>query len=254
RSPVSPKKSTIFLASVILGFLLPLVCLYIKFLLDNKIHSRKDIEEKFSAPILGEIPTSDDPIVKDNDRSSLAEAFRIFRTNIAFMLGAKKDSAVIFVTSTTSGEGKSFVSTNLSRILAMSGKNVLLIGADIRSPKVLDYLGLSHLQHTNIGITQYLINPEMPVENIIIKKPAPYDFDIIYSGYIAPNPAELLMNGHFNEVIEFGRTHYDFVIVDTAPVSLVTDTLLIAENADLTIYVTRANYLDKRLLNVPKEL
>jgi capsular exopolysaccharide synthesis family protein len=252
--PVSPRKGIVLLGALVAGFLIPFGILYLKFLMDNKVHSRKDIEEKFKAPILGEIPASDDPVVKDNDRSSLAEAFRILRTNISFMLGAKKDSAVIFVTSTTSGEGKSFVSTNLSRILAMSGKRALLIGADIRSPKVLDYLGLSHLQHTNIGITQYLINPDMPVDNIIIRKPAPYDFDIIYSGYIAPNPAELLMNGHFKEVIEYGREHYDFVIVDTAPVSLVTDTLLISEFADLTMYVTRANYLDKRLLNVPKEL
>src|SRR5690606_6733048 len=126
--PVSPKKSMVLVGAFVLGLLIPFVSLYLKFLLDNKIHSRKDIEEKFNSPILGEIPTSDDPIVKDNDRSSLAEAFRILRTNIAFMLGSKKDSAVIFVTSTTSGEGKSFVSTNLSRILAMSGKKVLLIG------------------------------------------------------------------------------------------------------------------------------
>ena len=250
--PVAPRGLVVLFGSLIFGFLVPFSVLYLKFLLDNKIHSRKDIEEKFNAPILGELPTSDDPIVRDNDRSALAEAFRILRTNVAFMLGKKKDSAVIFVTSTTSGEGKSFVTTNLSRILSMSGKRVLLIGADIRSPKVLDYLGLSHIQHTNIGITQYLINPEMPVDNIIIMKPSPYDFDIVYSGYIAPNPAELLMNGHFKDIIEFGRQNYDFVLVDTAPVSLVTDTLLISEHADMTIYVARANYLDKRLLNVPK--
>ena len=252
--PIAPKKSIVLLGAFILGLLIPFVVLYLKFLLDNKVHSRKDVEEFFNAPILGEIPSSDETVVKDNDRSSLAEAFRILRTNIAFMLDAKKKSSVIFVTSTTSGEGKSFVSTNLSRILSMSGKRVLLLGADIRSPKVLDYLGLSYLQHTNIGITQYLINPDMDIENIIIKKPESYQFDIIYSGYIAPNPAELLMNGHFDSIINYGREHYDYVIVDTAPVSLVTDTLLIADQADLTVYVTRANYLDKRLLNVPKEL
>src|SRR5690606_21425755 len=181
---------------------------------------------------------------------------RILRTNIAFMLGSSKkdESSVIYVTSTTAGEGKSFIATNLAKILSMSGKKVLLIGADIRSPKVLDYLGLSHLQHTNIGISQYLVNPEMSVSSIVIQKPQPYDFDIIYSGYIAPNPAELLMNGHFADLIAYGRMQYDFVIVDTAPVSMVTDTLLIAEHADMTIFVTRANYLDKRLLNIPKEL
>src|SRR5690606_1157267 len=184
------------------------------------------------------------------------EAFRILRTNMNFMFGAdqKASSKVVFVTSTISGEGKSFVTTNLAQILSMSGKKVVLIGADIRSPKVLDYLGLSHLQHTNVGITQFLINPDMDVDNIIIKKPGNYDFDVIYSGYIAPNPAELLMNGHFDDVIKYAREHYDYILVDTAPVSLVTDTLLIAHNADLTLYVSRVNFLDKRLLQVPREL
>src|SRR5690606_29192587 len=133
RAPVAPRKMMIILGAFTIGVLIPLGILYIKFLLDNKIHSRKDIEEQFSAPILGELPRSEDPIVKEDDRSSLAEAFRILRTNIAFMLGNKNKTGVIFVTSTTSGEGKSFVSTNLSRVLAMSGKKVLLIGADIRS-------------------------------------------------------------------------------------------------------------------------
>lgn len=252
--PVAPKKSIILLIAFIIGLIIPFVILYIKFLLDDKIHSRKDIEDFLSTPILAEIPSSKESSIKENDRSSLAESFRILRTNISFMLGFKKESSVIFVTSTTSGEGKSFVSTNLSRILAMSGKKVLLLGADIRSPKVLDYLGLSYLQHTNIGITQYLINPDMDIDNIIIKKPESYQFDIIYSGYVAPNPAELLMNGYFNNIIQYGRKNYDYVIVDTAPVSLVTDTLLIADNADLTIYVSRANYLEKKMLNVPKEL
>src|SRR5690606_22838244 len=231
--PVSPKKGVIILGSLIFGFIIPFAILYIKFLLDNKVQSRRDVEAEFPAPILGEIPSSEYPIIKENDRSSLAEAIRILRTNISFMLTKKKgESSVIYVTSTTSGEGKSFIATNLAKILAMSGKKVLLLGADIRSPKVLDYLGLSHLQHTNIGITQYLINPDMPIDQIIIRKPAPYDFDIIYSGYIAPNPAELLLNGHFSEIIEYGRDNYDYVIVDTAPVSLVTDTILISEFAD----------------------
>src|SRR5690606_29258621 len=199
---------------------------------------------------------SEHPIIEENDRSSLAEAIRILRTNISFMLGAakKNESAVLYVTSTTSGEGKSFIATNLAKILSMSGKKVLLLGADIRSPKVLDYLGLSHLQHTNIGITQYLVNPEMSVSNIVIEKPAPYNFDIIYSGYIAPNPAELRMNVHLAVLITNGRMQYDYVIVATARVSMVTDPLLIAEHANMTLYVTRANYLDRRLLNIPKEL
>ncbi|MDR0229096.1 MAG: polysaccharide biosynthesis tyrosine autokinase [Flavobacteriaceae bacterium] len=252
--PVAPKKSIILLASLILGFLIPFTSLYLKFLLDNKIHSKKEIESILGTPVISEIPVSEDPIIKENDRSSLAEAFRILRTNISFMLGAKQNNAIIYVTSTTKGEGKSFVSTNLSRILTASNKRVLLIGADIRSPKILEYLNITHYQHTNIGITQYLLNPDMDIENIIIKKPDNYQFDIIYSGFIAPNPGDLLVNGHFKDIIEYGRAHYDYVVVDTAPVALVTDTLLISEHADITLYVTRANYLDRRMLDIPKEL
>src|SRR5690606_16766987 len=127
--PVSPKKQIVILGAMILGLLIPFAVLYIKFLLDNKVQSRRDVEAEFPAPILGEIPSSEEPIIKDNDRSSLAEAIRILRTNISFMLSKKKgESAVIYVTSTTSGEGKSFIATNLSKILAMSGKKVLLLG------------------------------------------------------------------------------------------------------------------------------
>lgn len=252
--PVAPKNAIILLAAFIIGLLIPFVIVYLKTLLDNKVHTRKDVEAILPVPVLGEVPKSDVSKIVENDRSSLAEAFRILRTNISFMLGNKKDSAVLFVTSTTSGEGKSFVSTNLAGILALSGKRVLLLGADIRSPKVLDYLGISEYKHTNIGITQFLINPDMDIENIILQKPADYKFDVIYSGYVAPNPAELLMTGYFDKIIEYSRANYDYIIVDTAPVGLVTDTLLIAHNADLTLYVTRAGYLDKRMLHIPKEL
>src|SRR5690606_38185326 len=120
--PVAPKKSIVLLGALILGFIIPFIILYIKFLLDSKIQSRRDIENQFPAPILGEIPTSEYPIIKENDRSSLAEAIRILRTNISFMLTKEKgESVVIYVTSTTSGEGKSFIATNLAKILAMSG-------------------------------------------------------------------------------------------------------------------------------------
>src|SRR5690606_7003920 len=132
--PVAPRKMIVLMSAMIAGLLIPFGVLYFKFLLDNKVHSRKDIEEALGAPILGEIPASEHPIIEENDRSSLAEAIRILRTNISFMLGAakKNESAVLYVTSTTSGEGKSFIATNLAKILSMSGKKVLLLGADIR--------------------------------------------------------------------------------------------------------------------------
>lgn len=254
RGPISPVAKDYYLVGFALGIAFPMGILFFKFMLDNKVGSRRDVEERFSAPIVGEIPSAQITTIHENDRSPLAEAFRILRTNMAFMLGGKQDAATLFVTSTTWGEGKTFVATNLARILSLSAKRVLLVGADIRSPKVLDYLDLSHLETSHTGITEYLINQEMDVEQIVIKKPEHYEFDVIPVGYIAPNPAEILMNGRFKNIIAYGRMHYDYVIVDTAPVSLVTDTLLIADDADITLFVVRAHFLDKRLLSIPAEL
>lgn len=254
KVPVSPKKSIIFLGALILGFVIPFICIYIYKLLNNTVNSKEEVEDIVGAPIAGQVPKSNITILENNDNSSAAEAFRILRTNVNFLLKNSTDPQTIYITSTTSGEGKSFISTNLAQILTMSGKSVLLIGADIRSPKVLDYLGITDQYINKYGVTEYLISQDVSIDNIIIKKPAHYKFDVIYSGQIAPNPSELLMNGRFEDIVKYGKEHYDYVIVDTAPVSLVTDTLLIANQADITMYVVRANYLDKRMLAIPKDL
>ena len=254
KTPISPKKSIILLGALILGFVIPFVCIYIYKLLNNNVNSKEEVEDIVGAPIAGQVPKSNISILENNDNSSAAEAFRILRTNVNFLMKNSKDSQCIFITSTTSGEGKSFISTNLAQILTMSGKSVLLIGADIRSPKVLDYLGIADEYRHKYGVTEYLISQDVAIDNIIIKKPAHYKFDVIHSGQIAPNPSELLMNGRFDDIIKYGKEHYDYVLVDTAPVSLVTDTLLIANQADITMYVVRANYLDKRMLAIPKDL
>ncbi|GGE91634.1 capsular exopolysaccharide family [Chishuiella changwenlii] len=254
KIPVAPKKIIILGAALILGFLIPFIIIYIYKLLNNTVHSKEDVEKAVGAPIAGQIPKSNISIIENNDNSSASEAFRILRTNINFLLKNTNDSKAIFITSTTSGEGKSFVSTNFAQILTMSGKSVLLIGADIRSPKVLDYLGITSEYNHRYGVTEYLSSKDVSMDDIIIKKPANYKFDVIYSGQIAPNPSELLMNGRFDEIVQYGKQHYDYVLVDTAPVSLVTDTLLLTESADLTMYVVRAHYLDKRMLAVPREM
>ena len=249
--PISPKLSYVMLIALAMGIALPIGMIYLYQLLNNKVMDQEDLETLTQVPILGEIPLSVHTELEENDRSSLAEAIRILRTNIAFMVGKQKSGTVVYLTSTTSGEGKSFLATNLAKLLAASGKKTLLVGADIRSPKVLNYLGLSHLKYTHKGISEYLMEEDLTLENIVIKKPKPYHFDIIFSGFIAPNPAELLMKERFGEMIEAVREDYDFIVVDTAPVGMVTDTLLISEYADLTIYVLRSNYLDRRMLHVP---
>jgi capsular exopolysaccharide synthesis family protein len=249
--PVAPKGNIIYLAALLFGLLIPFGVIYVLTLLDNKVHSRKDLEFMVKAPILGDVPNTKSGnkiVVSDTDRSSIAESFRLLRTNINFMLtGVKEGGKTIFVTSTIGGEGKTFVSINLAAVLALTDKKVLLIGADIRKPKIGDYLDLKYEK----GLTHYLMDNALKVTDII-ESVSNANFDFIGSNLIPPNPSELLMNGRFEEVLDYGKQHYDYVIVDTAPVNLVTDTLLLSHLADMFIYVVRANYLDKRLLSIPK--
>jgi capsular exopolysaccharide synthesis family protein len=249
--PVAPKRNIIYLAALLLGLLIPFGVIYVRSLIDNKIHTRKDVESVVKAPILGDVPKTKSAkkiVVSDSDRSSIAESFRLLRTNINFMLtGVKEGGKTIFITSTISGEGKTFVAINLAAVLSLTNKKVLLIGADIRKPKIGDYLELTYEK----GLTHYLIDNDLKITDII-KSVSELNFDFIGSNLIPPNPSELLMNGRFEDVLAYGKQHYDYVIVDTAPVNLVTDTLLLSHLADMFIFVVRANYLDKRLLSIPK--
>ncbi|MFZ3273366.1 MAG: polysaccharide biosynthesis tyrosine autokinase [Lutibacter sp.] len=251
NAPVAPKRNIIYLAALLLGLLIPFGAIYILTLIDNKLHTRKDLESVVKAPILGDIPKTNSErkiVVSDSDRSSVAESFRLLRTNINFMLtGVKDGGKTIFITSTISGEGKTFVSINLAAVLSLTDKKVLLVGADIRKPKIGDYLELKYEK----GLTHYLMDKTLKVTDII-ESVSEVNFDFISSNLIPPNPSELLMNGRFDDVLAYGKQHYDYVIVDTAPVNLVTDTLLLSHLADMFIYVVRANYLDKRLLSIPK--
>jgi len=254
KLPVSPRHKIIYLVGLLLGLLIPFIIIYVRDLFDTKIHGRKELEDKLDIPILGDIPKvnveSEKIIVKD-DRSSIAEAFRLLRTNLDFMLAKKNTSCKsIFVTSTLSNEGKSFIAINLAKTLAFSDKKVLLIEMDLRVPKIGEYMGLKN----KIGLTHYITNQELTINDIIISYSKINNLDIIRSGVIPPNPAELLMNNRVGQLFEEAKKKYDYIVVDTAPVSLVTDTLLLSNYADLFIYTVRANYLDKRLLNIPKTL
>ncbi|WP_291122115.1 GumC family protein, partial [Empedobacter sp. UBA7620] len=166
KIPVSPKKSIILLGALILGLVIPFICIYIYKLLNNNVNSKEDVEDAVGAPIAGQVPKSDISIIEQNDNSSVAEAFRILRTNMNFLLKNSTDPQSIYITSTTSGEGKTFISTNLAQILTMSGKSVLLIGADIRSPKVLDYLGITDQYRHKYGVTEYLISNDINISDI----------------------------------------------------------------------------------------
>lgn len=249
---VSPKKMIILLAAVILGLLIPFIVIYVINLLDTKIKTRLDIEGKTPIPFLGDVPTSETPneLIDINSRSSSAEAMRIVRTNLEFMLHKQEGrSKTIFLTSTFSGEGKTFVSVNLAATIALSGKRTILVGTDLRNPRISDYI-----PSPERGVSNYLTNNDASIEDFITKIDKFNDFHVLTAGSIPPNPAELLMSSKVDEMFAYLKANYDYIIVDTAPVSLVTDTLLIAKHADSFIYVIRANKLDKKMLEIPESL
>lgn len=256
KNPVSPRPKIIYLAALVVGLLIPFAIVFLKLLFDTKIHNRVDLEREIPRlPILGEIPIIDSKeseVIKNNDRSVLAEAFRILRTNLGYFIKGKQNGNVIFVTSTIKGEGKTFVAYNLAITLTSTGKSVLLIGADIRNPQIHRYIDKNEW---TIGLSEYLFDSSVEVDAITNTVDIDsQNFDVILSGRIPPNPAELLMSDRLEKIIEDVRGKYDYVIVDTAPTLLVTDTLLISQLADTTVYVCRAEYTDKKLLQYPKEL
>lgn len=251
--PVAPKTMIILLASLILGALIPFLVIYVKHLLDTKIKTRFDITDNSNIPFLGDIPTSEssDELMELSSRSSAAEAIRIVRTNLDFILSEKAEDEckVIFLTSTIAGEGKTFVSANLAATFSLSGKKVLLMGLDLRNPKLYEYLRVNPL-----GISNYITTNNKPLKDYILPVDGYENFDVLSSGSIPPNPTEILMSKKIKDIFTELKSHYDYIIVDTAPVSLVTDTLLISKYADATIYVVRANKIDKEMLRIPNEL
>ncbi|MDH7446550.1 GumC family protein [Aquimarina sp. 2201CG14-23] len=255
--PVSPNKKMIFLAAIFFGFALPFLTIYLFDLFNTKVNSREDLEKTLSMPILGAIPKTKTKkskiIISRNSRSSIAEAFRILRTNLGFLMaGTNKESGkVIFVTSTISGEGKTLVSSNLAKTLAISGKKVAYLGTDFRDPKFHNFFELSKGKDTP-GFTNFIMNSDIKPEDVVYKQGENDPLFVVPSGAIPPNPAELLMNDRVKEMFDYLELNYDYIVVDTAPVSLVTDTLLIGHYADLSIYIVRENYSDKRILQVPE--
>lgn len=259
RFPVAPKKKIVLLASMLIGLLIPFGVIYSKDLLDTKIKEKSDVESVLhNIPVLVEIAKvkkgkSDTLVV--NDRSILGESFRILRTNLNYLSkGKQRDHKAIrvFVTSTVKGEGKTFISFNTVLALADTKKKILVIGADIRNPQLHRYLKNNKNQQ---GLSEFLYDESLTFSDVVNT----IDFnnhkiDYVTSGRIPPNPSELLMNGRLEELLKEVDDYYDYVIVDTAPTMLVTDTLIICESADITMYVARAGYTEKQLLNYAKDL
>lgn len=252
-TPVAPRKKLTYLTALILGLFIPISIIYVKDLMDTTIHSKSDIEPYITAPFIGDIPKSNfskRQLIQKIDYSPKAEAFRIVRSNIDFMLKNKKGCKTIFITSTIAQEGKSHTSVNLAKSFSFSGKKVLLIEADIRVPKVNQYFEID----LKPGLTDYISDTTLNIDDIIIQPEETSNLNIVLSGTIPPNPAELLMNERIELLFKGAKEKYDYIIVDTAAVGLVTDTLLISDFADMFIYVVSANKIDKRHLHIAQKL
>ncbi|MGB5981038.1 MAG: polysaccharide biosynthesis tyrosine autokinase [Nonlabens sp.] len=253
-NPVSPNRKIIYLVGLVVGLLIPVIIIYLRRLLYNKIESRADVEQILKdVSILGEIPkigADEDDYIHENDRSILAEAFRIVRTNLQYIIASvanKGSSSVILVTSTIKGEGKTFTSYNIAHTLAYTGKKVVLLGGDVRNPQIHRYVGKDFLN--NYGLTEFLIDPELNAQGLIANHSENKNLSLIHSGKIPPNPAELLLSDRVGLLIDELKKHFDYIIIDSAPTILVTDTFLINKYADVTLYVCRANYTDRALIN-----
>lgn len=254
--PISPKRSIIYLVALVIGVALPIGGLYINDLIRFRIEGHEDVEKLTKCPIIGDIALTDESerqgsiAVRENVNNLMAETFRSIRTNLKFMLGDNKK--VIMVTSTTSGEGKTFTSTNLAISFSLLGKSVVLVGLDIRKPGLNKVFKIHHFE---IGLTQFLAHPNSTDLMSLVKPSNVADrLDILPSGTIPPNPTELIDSPALQKAITILKEKYDYVILDTAPIGLVSDTQLIGKVADLAIYVCRADYTPRTDFMLIEEL
>ena len=252
-NPISPKKMLVYLAALVLGVGLPVGVIYLIGLTKFKIEGRADVEKLTSLPVVGDIPLADEKTgsiaVFENQNNLMSETFRNVRTNLQFMLENGKN--VILVTSTISGEGKSFISANLAISLSLLGKKVVIVGLDIRKPGLNKVFNIPKKEH---GITQYLTNTTANLMDFVQPSDINKNLFILPGGTVPPNPTELLARGGLEKAIETLKANFDYVILDTAPVGMVTDTLLIGRVADLCVYVCRADYTPKAEFTLINEL
>ena len=254
EAPVAPKTVIILLVALILGAGIPVGIIYLISLAQVTIEGRADVEKLTTLPVIGDIPVADglrgsSIAVFENQNNLMSETFRGIRTNLQFLL--EEGQKVIMVTSTVSGEGKSFVSANTAISLSLLGKKVVIVGLDIRKPGLNKVFNLSTKEQ---GITQFLTNPKRNIIDLVQQSDInPYLF-ILPGGAVPPNPTELLARKGLEEAIEQLKTHFDYIVLDTAPVGMVTDTQLISRIADLTVYVCRADYTRKSEFALVNEL
>ena len=255
KVPVSPKKGIFFLVAIIVGTAIPMVVLYGREMFRYKIEDREDVEKITSVPVIGELPIVDERKygniqVRENENDIMEEAFRALRTNMLFMLSGSQK--VVAFTSSVPGEGKSFVTANAACSLAFLGKKVIVVGMDIRKPGLNKIFGVSK---KNAGVTTYLRDPENTnLSELIEKSNISPNLDILFGGAVPPNPTELVAKDSLEKLLEILKKSYDYVVLDTAPIGMVTDTQIISRAVDMCVYVCRADFTNKQTFRYINQL
>ena len=244
--PISPRTKRIWMIVLAIGIGLPLIIIFLIDYLNDEVKDLREFQSVVKAPFLGHVlylPSDKVVAVENHNNSAQAELFRTIRTNLRFMLPDKK-SPVLLVTSALNGEGKSYVAINIAASLALLKKKVILVGMDIRKPTLSQYLHIDFKGH----LTSFLLDSTMPLDDMIIPSGAVDNLDVMPSGAIPPNPGELIQSANVELLFNALRERYDYIVVDTAPLYLVSDTFHLDKYADMTIFVTRANYISREML------
>lgn len=244
----SPKLKNLLVICFLLGLMIPAGILYLYLLFNDKIDDTKEYERRVKAPMLGQLVENSRQAhiaIHEGESTVSAELFRLIRTNLRFMIPSHVKSPVILITSCINGEGKSYVSCNIALSLAILGKKVALVGLDIRKPMIAQYFGLSQKGH----LTDYLAEPTVTLDDIIVPSGEHKNLDLLPCGTIPPNPAELLQTKRVDELFAALRKRYDYIIVDTAPVALVSDTYLLDRISDMNIFVSRYKYTPTEMID-----
>jgi len=250
KTPISPKKNLAYFIAILLGLGIPMSVIFLRDFFNDTIRSKSDLTNSTRIPILGLIGHSDKPtnlVVLNSPKSVMSESFRAIRTNIQY-LAIEKEKKVIAVSSSVGGEGKTFCTMNLATVFALSGNKTILIGADLRKPKIHEDFSIDE----KIGLSNYLINKSSVKQ--IIQKSEIDNMDIITSGPTPPNPAELLDSSKMGELITHLQKEYAYIIIDTPPIGLVTDGVSLMKYADINLYIVRHMYSNKRMLSFVNEL
>lgn len=246
NTPISPNRMITLAMALMAGLILPLLLVYLKDLFTTKFSNQEELEEISQVPFIGHIHHNrhnTQLVVKEGKSSAIVELFRYVRNNLQFLLN-KEDDKVILVTSSVSGEGKSFISTNIASSFALLGKRVALVGMDIRSPKLASMLNLNEVP----GVTSYLSRSDVTLDQIAQPCAEVKGLDVFVGGAIPPNPSELLLGDRVKDMFRELREQYDVIIVDSAPVAQVSDSFALDKYSNATVYVTRANYTRRNLI------